>query len=79
MCKACTEKADFVRRANDVIHLPELPLGGGKQVGDAGSAGGGGKVPNLQELMEKLKSIPGMDTKVWVAEAILLYSGRILG
>jgi hypothetical protein len=66
VCKACTEKEDFVRLADDVIHLPELPLGApGKQAGgDSGSSEGGGKVPNLQELMAKLKNIPGMDMKV---------------
>jgi hypothetical protein len=58
-CTACAEKADLVARVREVIHYPEEPFDSPfRKIGL--DAKDGGKSPDLDEILSRLKNLPGM-------------------
>lgn len=66
-CTACAEKADLVSRVRETIHMPVIAGDGsaGSDEPAGGTAGGGGPGggnmdPELQRILNELKSAPGL-------------------
>ena len=65
-CTACAEKADLVARVRETIHMPVTAGDGsgsmksGMDAGSGGGPGGGNVDPELQRILDQLKSAPGL-------------------
>ena len=53
-CKACSDKGDLVAKVRESIHLPA-------KAKDEPKGGPGGKDADLQDILSRLKGMPGME------------------
>ena len=60
-CKACTDKADLVAKVRESIHMPEKAAEEPKASAGKWGPGGNGKEPDLEEILSRLKGMPGME------------------
>lgn len=62
-CRACTDKADYIARVREVIHLPEIPIleVAGNSADRESASKSDDKQPDLDDLLRKLKDMPGME------------------
>ena len=59
-CRACAEKADYLQRAYEVIHLPEVPQKS-RESGKPMPEGVGPTPENIKKILENMKGMPGME------------------